>query len=631
METLCNPLTGECNVSYDHPSEDLPLLEEKVVAVLGCMVALLSRAREDVLAGRSSLMSSFKIAEVNSLDGKLPPLALFRGELKRCCESLHVSLENYLTPFTDQSTAIWRQLHRLKNVCYDAGFPRRPDNPCQTIFANWTPVYLSAMKDDTVSRESQVAFWTGGQVTEEGLMWLMEKGYKTIVDLRAEAVKDEHYQAALEHAVSCGKIEVVKLPVEVRTAPSMEQVEEFASLVSNSSKKPLYLHSQEGVWRTSAMISRWRQYTARSQSTLVRNHPVSSSDMSLYNTMGNGEGNLSAQNLISRKVRGNGSLPKEFDASHSSSNGVFHRQGCQTLEREKQSTSGDHNVASNGDSDEVEVGTSPNFSMEIDPLRAQFPSCDIFSKKEMSHFFKNGKISPFTFFNFQQKRYEKLQISRETPSLEVENKEILAAPKVSGSVELGSPNGAYGGGDLLFRTHSSSVANGNGKYIGNDILANGVVGKESYVSTKSKISSNVSNSLTKKTIRIVEEKDKSNGSKVSVPSVDGGSDLVGGNMCASATGVVRVQSRKKAEMFLVRTDGFSCTREKVTESSLAFTHPSTQQQMLMWKSSPKTALLLKKLGNELMEEAKEVWLSSISFYIDGTVRIYSILVIFIII
>ncbi|XVE95544.1 hypothetical protein REPUB_Repub02eG0106800 [Reevesia pubescens] len=77
-------------------------------------------------------------------------------------------------------------------------------------------------------------------------------------------------------------------------------------------------------------------------------------------------------------------------------------------------------------------------------------------------------------------------------------------------------------------------------------------------------------------------------------------------MCASATGVVRVQSRKKAEMFLVRTDGFSCTREKVTESSLAFTHPSTQQQMLMWKSTPKTVLLLKKLGPALMEEAKEV-------------------------
>jgi NAD+ kinase len=83
-------------------------------------------------------------------------------------------------------------------------------------------------------------------------------------------------------------------------------------------------------------------------------------------------------------------------------------------------------------------------------------------------------------------------------------------------------------------------------------------------------------------------------------------NLVDGDMCASATGIVRLQSRRKTEMFLVRTDGFACTREKVTESSLAFTHPSTQQQMLMWKSPPNTVLLLKKLGDELMEEAKEL-------------------------
>nr|GMD88631.1 NAD kinase 2, chloroplastic-like isoform X1 [Ipomoea batatas] len=96
-------------------------------------------------------------------------------------------------------------------------------------------------------------------------------------------------------------------------------------------------------------------------------------------------------------------------------------------------------------------------------------------------------------------------------------------------------------------------------------------------------------------------------SNVEAPASSSDEELeIDGDMCASATGVVRVQSRKKAEMFLVRTDGFSCTREKVTESSLAFTHPSTQQQMLMWKSTPKTVLLLKKLGQELMEQAKEV-------------------------
>lgn len=79
-----------------------------------------------------------------------------------------------------------------------------------------------------------------------------------------------------------------------------------------------------------------------------------------------------------------------------------------------------------------------------------------------------------------------------------------------------------------------------------------------------------------------------------------------GDMCTSTTGVVRLQSRRKAEMYLVRTDGFTCTREKVRESTLAFTHPSTQQQMLMWKTPPKTVMLLKKLGEDLMKETEEV-------------------------
>lgn len=59
----------------------------------------------------------------------------------------------------------------------------------------------------------------------------------------------------------------------------------------------------------------------------------------------------------------------------------------------------------------------------------------------------------------------------------------------------------------------------------------------------------------------------------------------------------------KAELFLVRTDGFTCTRESVQgarrsppsaappltrppDSQLLFNHPSTQQQMLIWKTRP---------------------------------------------
>uniref|UniRef100_A0A0V0GLC1 Putative ovule protein n=1 Tax=Solanum chacoense TaxID=4108 RepID=A0A0V0GLC1_SOLCH len=31
-------------------------------------------------------------------------------------------------------------------------------------------------------------------------------------------------------------------------------------MVSDVYRKPIYLHSREGVWRTSVMVSKWRQY-----------------------------------------------------------------------------------------------------------------------------------------------------------------------------------------------------------------------------------------------------------------------------------------------------------------------------------------------------------------------------------
>ncbi|XP_058089846.1 probable NAD kinase 2, chloroplastic [Magnolia sinica] len=618
METLCNPLTGECTISYEIPSEDMLVLEEKVVAVLGCMVALLNREREDVLAGRSSLMNSFQISDVNILDGKLPPLAIFRGEMKRCCESLFVALEKYLTPFDDRSTNIWRKLQRLRNVCYDAGFPCGPDDPCQMVFANWTSVCLTPTKEDIGSNDCEIAFWTGGQVTDEGLKWLMEKGYKTIVDLRAEAVKDEYYQAAVERAVACGEIDLVKLPVEVGTAPSMEQVEAFAAMVSDISKRPLYLHSQEGVRRTSAMVSRWRQYSARYLS-VIPTQPGNLNEVPSKNMKENGNGNLGAQNLIPQEGSllkdANGSLPKELDSVHSSSR-VFHKQGYQILEKEHHSGNGAPDAVacqysgSIHGADGVEVGALMNFSREIDPLKSQVPTCDVFSKREMSGFFRNRKISPVTFFNCQRKRYESLLVPRERRAILVQDRQIIVDARASGEVQSRSSNGAVGEKGLFSRPHNSSST--NGKYLTDDtpasvgLAVNGFGEGESSMDRKPKISTHGGDNLTKKIVSTSVEVDKKNTAKVSLPSVDVGLEIDGGDMCTSATGVVRVQSRKKAEMFLVRTDGFSCTREKVTESSLAFTHPSTQQQMLMWKSTPKTVLLLKKLGQELMEQAKEV-------------------------
>lgn len=481
METLCNPITGECSVSYAFPSEDKPLLEDKIVSVLGCMICLLNKGREDLLSGRSAIMKSFSVSDVDIMEDKLPPLALFRREMKRYCESLHIALEIFLTPDDSRSLDVWRKLQRLKSVCYDSGIPRGEEHPPPSLFANWNPVYLSTSKEDIEPSDShsQVAFWRGSQLTEESLKWLLEKGFKTVIDLRAESVNDIFYETALQNAISSGKIELVKLPVAVGTAPSMAQVEMFSSVVADPTRQPVYLHSKEGVWRTSAMVSRWRQYVSRYM--------------------------IQDKNKMSPKVQVAVAIEEDIVI------------------------------------DEDGNGNGNDFC--ANPIESQLPPPNVFSRKEMSAFFKNKTLSPRTYFTFERKRLEK-----QTRSGKKQTCESKLALNGNGNGNLSNYNGG-GAGLKEFNDADRHVTSENGS---NEDM-----------------------------------------------------EMIEGNMCASTTGVVRVQSRKKAEMFLVRTDGFSCTREKVTESSLAFTHPSTQQQMLMWKSSPKTVLLLKKLGQELMEQAKQ--------------------------
>ncbi|XP_062099273.1 NAD kinase 2, chloroplastic [Humulus lupulus] len=587
MDTLCNPLTGECYVSYDVVSDEKPLLEDKIVSVLGCMVSLLNEGREDILSGRSSVANSFRIVDVSAIEDKLPPLAIFRSEMKRCCESLHVALENYLMPGDDRSLDVWRKLQRLKNVCYDIGFSRGEDFPDHTLFANWTPVYLSTSREDIGYKDSDVAFWRGGQVTEEGLKWLVKKGYKTIIDLRAENVKDNFYQVAINNAIALGEIELVKIPVEVGTAPSKEQVEKFAMLVSDSSKRPIYLHSKEGVQRTSAMISRWRQYMTRYVMPLDSNQPIAPNNAMLQvkNEITEKQKPISGKKLESLEDTSNNSLNSvnradafpDSDEMNGSSNGVCSDlipiQGMELV-----------------DTCSGEEGSLADFSPEIDPLKAQVPPGNFISKKEMSMFFRSKRISPPTYNNYQ---LEKLPVSDYVYTEKIQRGETLGNDQVSGHQETGSSNGSCNENGLSGRYMTGDA------FVSIGPTVNGFGDSNSKLVVEKKLSTTVSNKNNDYVKSQSETKYLNGGTS------DDELSTVEGDMCASTTGVVRVQSRKKAEMFLVRTDGFSCTREKVTEASLAFTHPSTQQQMLMWKTTPKTVLLLKKLGPELMEEAKE--------------------------
>lgn len=610
MDTLCNPVTGECSVSYAFPSEDKPLLEDKIVSVLGCMICLLNKGREDLLSGRSTIMNSFSISDVNLTDDKLPPLAIFRGEMKRYCESLHVALENYLTTDDPQRLDVWRKLQRLKNVCYDSGLPRGDDYPPQTLFANWGPVYLSTSKREIESDDSEVAFWRGSQLTEESLKWLLEKGFKTIVDIRAETVKDNFYQIALDEAIFCGKVELIRLPVEVGTAPSVEQVEKFAALLSDSRKKPIYVHSKEGVWRTSAMVSRWRQYMARYGSKFISNQAVPPSYTLSRNER---TGQLPPVQEEGEAINHIARLTTDKLYLRNVSVGVFSSEVSVAKGNQEQNKRGKvdgietttaHTIDDEGG------GLNVDFCSEVNPLESQLPPSDVFSRKLMSSFFKKN-ISPTTYFTYERRRLEILSELRGNHNGMIKKRSDEKAAELRLTVE-GSSNGSPRSPRSIFSEPYSHAGNGTYKgdghrsYDSSNPNVNGIGDGERYALSKMGSLVKETDPLDVNSLSSTSTLEQGSNGKASMSSRKEDLELVEGNMCASTTGVVRIQSRKKAEMFLVRTDGISCSREKVTESSLAFTHPSTQQQMLMWKSTPKTVLLLKKLGQELMEQAKEV-------------------------
>lgn len=318
------------------------------------------------------------------------------------------------------------------------------------------------------------------------------------------------------------------------------------------------------------MVSRWKQYSARCHSQLATNSPS--------NMKGNGAAH---PNGIETVNLSNGSLFKDADMTLKSSKQVGFNIKRQDEVRVDSKNSNGSNVPEQ-ECVSVEREFSVNLN-KIDPFNAQLPACNIFSKNEMSVFLKSKQVSPSTFDHYKQKSGRML-ISPVRTHENISSEPVSSQKTYTFSGKNSLPS-AYGSGVEKTCTSSTLGVNGLSEMESSTDSSKGAARENNPPTVKKSIQGNV---------------------KLKSLSIADDSDFVEENMCASATGVVRVQSRRKAEMFLVRTDGFSCTREKVTESSLAFTHPSTQQQMLMWKSPPRTVLLLKKLGQELMEEAKEV-------------------------
>ena len=82
---------------------------------------------------------------------------------------------------------------------------------------------------------------------------------------------------------------------------------------------------------------------------------------------------------------------------------------------------------------------------------------------------------------------------------------------------------------------------------------------------------------------------------------------MGANMMGGVSASGEFSSLDQApDMYLIRTDGFSCTRELVENRELKISHPSTQQMILVWREPPKTIFLLKKIGHALLPQLVEV-------------------------
>ena len=354
---------------------------------------------------------------------------------------------------------------------------------------------------------------------------------------------------------------------------------------------------------------------ARSTVQFVSNQPIIPNEVLSRDPDGREELHLLSDVGEGKSLTDKNESLQQSLATLNSSIAVCHEEVSLAFNKKEQSSNGAYDSDSSQGMTSIQkidngVRSQGSFCWEIDPIKSQLPSCDIFSKKEMSRFLRSKTISPPNCFNYQLKGFENLPVLGGTYIGTRQRSKTNGTGSASRLVETGDSNGSLSHSNVSPKARNSADA--NGAYKNHDSRAsvgstvNGFYKVERCAMTGSDGSSFINNKLNKDALSTTVREDQKSHGEASIVSGDNDLGYIEGNMCVSTTGVVRVQSRKKAEMFLVRTDGFSCTREKVTESSLAFNHPSTQQQMLMWKSTPKTVLLLKKLGQELMEEAKEV-------------------------
>ncbi|KAJ7514781.1 hypothetical protein O6H91_23G058800 [Diphasiastrum complanatum] len=626
-------------------------LEEKVVASLACIGASLQEERSQLFANNGNGLVSVQKSQLRYEDNKHSSLASFRVKMINCCNLLRVRLESLLPSCAGNNIFIYQSLQRLVNVCLDVGFPRPKGTPSHADIPNLEAV---RWQSHVAGEDEDVAFWTGGQITEEGLQWLIDSGFKMLVDLRAEQAENSLTVLALKNAVGLGKIRHVTIPVPSEIAPSMDQVKEFARLLADPENRPLFLQSREGLGRTSAIVSRWREISAsgnfkvKPEKSAKRNSllPIEKKQTVSLPYDENKTGIAGIRFCFAKEPSLHDYVEESTSHIHTSPSETISRNIVPSVQCSHLKVNVDKDIDSTGTL--LERHNSRNKVEDPIPTDKLVMSNDFGKKDEACDL--NARVlessvvrSPFeaqrpgveVLSRKQLRRYsEQIAVPNNFDTVSLMKGKNVHAPATTGEasfLKFADTPKVPSCGDLAVIDHTtvqSRYEESEYKGVSTECLEAPVNSEQKFADIDKddgNIMSERNNACNQEHIQLREDEQDVPDSGCQLKTVqafkynqnatqtghtrdlyDEEEPSPEGDMCASKTGVVRLQSRKKAEMYLVRTDGVSCTREKVEDSTLAFTHPSTQQQMLMWKTLPRTVLLLKKLGDELMDEAEQV-------------------------
>lgn len=102
--------------------------------------------------------------------------------------------------------------------------------------------------------EIEAGLARGGRPTDEGIAYLRSRGYRTVIGFR----RDHKEQVKLTRA----GIDYVEIPLRAgvfgASVPTKEQIRTFLSIVSDSTRRPVFFHCRRGRDRTGAMAAIYR-------------------------------------------------------------------------------------------------------------------------------------------------------------------------------------------------------------------------------------------------------------------------------------------------------------------------------------------------------------------------------------